>query len=116
MVTKKQILAQLQELTDLIKSEEFKRLKQDSDELNRIKALLPNIKFKVKDTTFFKEDNVLQIRYELPVVRLQLDESGNPNKNEFFYSTNVLEMISLEDMKKIQDYLERIKNDIRTKN
>lgn len=115
MVTKKQILAQLKELTDLIKSDEFNRLKNDSEELKRIKALLPSIKFKIKDLNYFEEEKIFQIRYELPVINLQLDENGNPNKNDFFYSSNVLEMISLEDMKKVQDFLERIKNDIRRK-
>lgn len=109
MVTKKQILARIDELTNLIKSDEFNRLKQESEELKRIKALLPNIKFKVKDINYYKENNVVQIRYELPVITLQLNEEGEPSRNEFFYATNVLEMISLEDMQKIMEYLEKCK-------
>lgn len=109
MVTKKQILARIDELTNLIKSDEFNRLKQESEELKRIKALLPNIKFKVKDINYYKENNVVQIRYELPVITLQLNEEGKPSRNEFFYATNVLEMISLEDMQKIMEYLEKCK-------
>ena len=109
MVTKKQILAQLNELTDLIKSDEFNRLKKDSDELKETKSLLSNIKFKVKDIKYYKDENFVQIRYELPVINLTLDDQGNPSKNEFFYSSNRLEMISLEDMKKIQELLEKCK-------
>ena len=109
MVTKKQILARIDELTNLIKSDEFNHLKQESEELKRIKALLPNIKFKVKDINYYKENNVVQIRYELPVITLQLNEEGEPSRDEFFYATNVLEMISLEDMQKIMEYLEKCK-------
>ena len=109
MVTKKQILAQLKELTDLIKSDEFNRLKQDSEDLHEIRTLLSNIKFKIKDFNYYKEDNIVQIRYELPVINLTLDENGEPNKNDFFYSVNKLELISLEDMQKIIKFLEKCK-------
>lgn len=109
MVTKKQILQRLEELTDFVKSKEYEKLKQDSEELKRIRELLSHIHFKVKEVQYYEENETVQIRYELPVVNLKIDENGNPNKNDFFYSTNVLEMISFEDMEKIANYLERVK-------
>ena len=113
MVTNKKLLAKIDELTNLIKSEEFQRLKKDSDELKRIQALLPNIKFKVKSVKYFEDEEtgeeIVQITYDLPVINLKIDEHGNPNKNDFFYSTNSLDMISIEDMEKISELLRTIK-------
>ena len=111
MVTKKQILARLDELTELIKSEQFKQLQKDSEELKKLQSLLIPIKFKIKDVNYFEdeENGVVQIRYELPTINLKIDDAGNPEKNEFFYSVNVLDMVSLEDMQKVQKLLERIK-------
>lgn len=108
MVTKKQILAQLNELTDLIKSEEFERYKRDSEELKQIKELLAHIKFKIKDIKYI-DGEVIQVVYELPRVRLTMDEEGKLSKNDFFYATNFLEMISLEDMQNFQKFVESIK-------
>lgn len=111
MVTKKQILAQLKELTDLIKSDKFNQLQKDSEELAEIKELLSHVKFKVKNVKYINdnESKTVQIIYELPKIILNVDENGNVDKNDFFYSTNRLEMISLEDMETIQDLLLKLK-------
>jgi len=110
MVTKKQILAQIQELTDYIKSDEFERLKKDSERLKEIEELLSHIKFKIKDIKYFKEEQNVVITYELPKIVLNVDAEGNVNKDDFFYSVNSLELINLEDMQKIQNCLEQVKN------
>ena len=119
MVTKKQLLKQIlervQELENYIKSDEFNQLKQDSEELKTTKELLSHVKFKVKDINYFEDNNSVQIRYELPIVNLQLDEQGEPDKNDFFYSVNMLEMIGLEDVNKILDYLEKVQTTINLK-
>ena len=113
IVTKKQLLKSIQELTDFIKGEEFTKLKKDSEELQRIKELLSHIKFKIKDFSYFKEDNAVKITYELPKIVLPLDENGKvAKKDEFFYSVNVLELISLEDMLMIQEFLNNLQNKI----
>ncbi len=109
MVTKKQILAQLQELTDLIKSDEFNRLKKDSDELKRIESLLSHIHFKVKDVRIIDETQSVLITYEMPRIELKLDDKGEFIKDEFFYASNILELISLEDTQKIQTVLDNFK-------
>ena len=109
MVTKKQILARIDELTNFIKSDEYNRLKSDSEELKRLKSLLSHIKFKIKDVNFYEDDNIVQVRYELPTINLIIDEEGNPNKNEFFRSANMLELVSLEDMNKVLNVLNKIK-------
>ena len=109
MVTKKQILKEVQDLSNLVKGKEFEKLKKDSEELQKINSLLANIKFKVKDIKYYEEDEAVKITYELPKIVLYLDENGKvANKNDFFYSTNMLELISLEDMMKIQDFLRKL--------
>lgn len=109
MVTKKQILAKIQELEDFIKSDEFEQLKRDSEELKQIKELLSSIKFKVKDIKYFEEDNKVIVVYELPKIELEVDEEGNVGKNDFFYACNKLELVSLEDTNKLFEFLYRLK-------
>lgn len=111
MVTKKQLLKEIQELSALIKGNTFSQLKKDSEELHRIQELLSHVKFKVKDIKYFKDDNAVRIVYELPKIALPLDENGKvAKKDDFFYSTNVLELISLEDMLMIQEFLNNLQN------
>lgn len=113
IVTKKQLLKAIQDLTDFVKGETFTQLKKDSEELHRIQGLLANVKFKIKDISYFKEDNAVRIVYELPKIVLPLDENGKvAKKDDFFYSSNVLELISLEDMLMIQEFLNNLSNKI----
>lgn len=113
MVTKKDILVQLKELTDLIKSEQFEKYRADSNELTQVRELLSHIRFKIKDIRLVDNeeslDKTIQITYELPRVKLTIDPEGNISKNDFFYATNFLEMISMEDMQKLQDFIESAK-------
>ena len=86
---------------------------KDSEELKKIKSLLTHVKFKIKNTQVISNQETgktnIVVTYELPRIVLELDENGNPNKNDFFYSTNMLDMISLEDMSKFQDALKNAK-------
>ncbi len=102
----------IQRLTDIIENREFKKLEDESKELKTIKELLSHVKFKVKNISFFEETRNLQIRYELPIINLQIDENGEPNKDEFFYSVNSLGLISLDDMQKIINELKKVKNNV----
>ena len=112
-VTKKKLLKDIQkdvkELSSFVKTKEYEQLKKDSQELHEIKALLSNIHFKIKDAQFDKDEKKVLITYELPKIVLDVDENGEVNKNDFFYSVNVLELISLEDMQKILKFLEGVK-------
>ena len=122
LVSKKKIEnieAQIKHLTDLLESNEIKQLKKDSEELKKTKELLSHVRFKIKETRVLENQETggvsLVVTYELPRVVLELDENGNPNKNDFFYSTNMLDMISLEDMSKFQDQLRMAKTRIKIK-
>lgn len=109
MVTKKQILAKLDELTDLIKSNEYEQLKKDSEELKQLKELLSHIHFKIKEVRYNEENESIQVIYELPRIELKMDANDKLSRNDFFYSTNYLDMISIEDMRKFQEFVENVK-------
>jgi len=113
------IEANLQNLVNLLESGEIQRLKKDSEELKKTKELLSHVRFKIKDTRVVENQQTgrvsVVVTYELPRIELVLDEDGNPNKDDFFYSTNMLDMISLEDMGKFQDQLRLAKSRIKIK-
>ena len=109
--------ASVDELTKIIKTRELVKLRRDSKELGELKELISHIKFKVKEVRAFEgegisdsDKDVVRIIYQLPVIGLTIDDEGNPEKNDFFYATNMLDMISIEDMKKIQKVLNEEKN------
>lgn len=109
----KLLLQKMDELAKLIESNELDKLRKESAELKKTKDLISHVKFKIKDVrvvdnTETCRKNVI-VTYELPRIVLELDENGNVNKNDFFYSSNMLNMISLEDMTKFQNTLRNIK-------
>ena len=118
MLKKTKLLLELREevarLTALLESNEIKQLRKDSEELHKLKSLLAHVKFKIKNVQVMDNQETnrpnIVVTYELPRVVLELDENGNPNKNDFFYSTNMLNMISLDDMSKFQNELKRAQN------
>lgn len=103
------IQEQLNHLTDLLESGEVKKWQKDSEELKKTKELLSHVKFRIKETRVVDNQETggvsVVVAYELPRIVLNLDENGNPPKNDFFYSTNMLNMISLEDMSNFQKNL-----------
>ena len=111
MRTKKQLeelRAQVERLTQIIETQELVRLRRDSEELKELKELLSYVKIKVKNVQYFKQDNTVQVRYELPFVNLKIDENGLPEKNNLFFSINALNLINIEDMKSIQKVLSEV--------
>ena len=114
-----QVEKQLEHLTNLLESNEIKQLRKDSEELKKIKELLSHVKFKIKETRVVENQETgrtsVVVVYELPRIVLDLDEEGNPNKDNFFYSTNMLNMISLDDMSKFQQKLRLAKQKIKIK-
>ena len=104
----------VKKLVSLLESNEVKQLRKDSAELKEIKSLLAHVKFKIKDVRVVDnpdsgKTNIVVV-YELPRIVLELDDSGRPNKNDFFYATNRLDMISLEDMSSFQTVLRNAQN------
>lgn len=101
----------LAELTKIVKTQELTRLRKIKDDYNVQSELLKDIRFKVKTIKSVVNENTglpeLRIAYEVPVVCLEFDEEGKPIKNNFFYASNFLELISIEDMEKIQREIEK---------
>jgi hypothetical protein len=110
---------QVKHLTTHLESKEIQNLRKDSAELAQIKELLSHVHFKIKETRVVDNQETgrvsVVVSYELPRIVLDIDENGNPNKNDFFYSTNMLNMISLEDMSKFQNVLRQAKMKIKRK-
>lgn len=77
-----------------------------------ISELLKNIKISVKDSKLFVNNDGLigvEIEYDIPKIKLFLDEDGKMIKNNLFYSINMLNLISIEDMEQIQNKIEEAK-------
>lgn len=110
----KQLEQDLKELTNIVKNEEYKTFKRDSESLKKTRELLDLIKIKVKDVRIVldqeKLENCVEIRYEIPKISIFFDENGDPIKNEMFYAINALNLISLEDMGRIKKEFDTIKN------
>ncbi len=107
------IEADVAELTNIVKTQELVRLRKVKDDYNLQLKLLQDIRFKVKSVKpGFNEETglpTLKIVYEVPSVCLEFDEEGRPIKNDFFYASNFLDLISIEDMEKIQKEIDKIK-------
>lgn len=109
----KHLESDLSELTRIVKNREYQELKRQSEEFNTVKNLLEQVKINVKEVkTVLDQDtmeDVVTVKYELPIVTVRFDENGDPLKNELFYALNTLNLISYEDMEKIQKALDKTK-------
>lgn len=95
---------EINEKLDTYFGNEFSKLKKDSEELKQIKSLLAHIQISVK-RAIPMDDGTIKIVYELPTICINPEQ-----KNELFYSINMLNLISIDDMKKIQKAIDTIKN------
>ena len=112
MFNKKQSLIAIEQkidhLTGLLEGDELNKLKHDSEELKEIKELLSHVKLKIKDVRVVNDSSIV-VNYDAPRVVIQLDDEGKPIKDEFFYATNMLNLISYEDMSKFSEILRKAK-------
>lgn len=100
---------ELTELKEIVKTQELIKLRAENARLKEIEQLVGKVRFKVKSVAYAEEENKVLVKYEIPNIKLDLDSENNPIKNDFFYSVNKLQLISFEDMKKIQVVLSEIK-------
>lgn len=109
----KHLESDLSELTRIVKNREYQELKRQSEDFSTVKNLLEQVKINVKEVkTVLDQDtmeDVVTVKYELPIVTVRFDENGDPLKNELFYALNALNLISYEDMEKIQKVLDKTK-------
>ena len=113
----KKMESDLERLVKTVEGDRLKKLTADSEKLTKTEELVSHVKFKVKSISIVENtdngNNCVVIQYELPRIVLEIGEDGNPNKNDFFYSSNMLNMISLEDMKSIYEAIEKAKSKIK---
>lgn len=118
MMTKKQLKRQIDDLTNEVKklteivvTNELKKLREISKLYEEQSNLLSNVKFKIKSVKTIEETNTMVVIYQLPVINIPLNESGNPiERNPFFYSVNALGMISMEDSELLRNALQQAHN------
>lgn len=121
MITKKQLQAQIVELTNEVKkltemvvTDEVKRLKEKEKLYEEQTQLLSNVKFRVKSAKVTDSGSgtpSVVVIYQLPMITIELDENGDPiERIPFFYSVNALGMVSIEDYKTIEKALIDAKN------
>ena len=108
----KEIKKQLNDLKSTLTSN-IEAKAQKADEYD---DYLSKIKLKVKNVNeFYEEDGSvsLRINYEAPQIMLRFTEEGEPVFNELFKAINMLNLVDLDDMKKISDAIDAEKSKIR---
>lgn len=83
-------------------------------EYDKIKDFLKDIKIEVaKCNTLFDESRmeyIVKVEYKMPTITLTFDEDGDVMLNERFRAINSLDLISMDDMDRIADSIQRAKN------
>lgn len=92
---------ELNEKIDKLSDTKLKKLESDSEELKQIKSLLSNIHLKVK-SVIPMEDGSFKVVYDMPSLII-----NSTDRNETFYAINRLDLISLEDMRKIDSMINK---------
>lgn len=100
------IEANINELLELAKSGEYEKLKKDKEELEQIKERLSHVRLKIKEVRAFDGEElgarVIRITYQPIVITLKMDNEGKVEVNDFLKNTNLLGMLGIDDMMKIQ--------------
>lgn len=101
------------ELTKLIKTQELERLRNKSLRFDNFLEQSSHVAIKVKNARVFQDANTgedfVRIDYEVEPVNIHLDENGDIIKNERFIAMNLLNLVSIDDMEKIQKALDSLK-------
>lgn len=101
---------EIADLRQIVKTQELVRLRNENARLKEKEKLISQVKFKLKDVAYVAEDDFILVKYEIPNTRVHIDQDGNVIKNDFFYAINKLQLISFEDMKKIQNVIDALKS------
>lgn len=101
---------EIAELSQIIKTQELLRLRAENERLKEKELLISKVKFKLKDVAYIEEDDFVLVKYEIPYAKVFFEADGQVKKNEFFYAINKLQLLPLEDMKKIQRVLDNVKS------
>jgi len=58
-----------------------------------------------------KEEGFILVKYDVPFVKVPVNDDGEVQKNELFYAINKLQLLSLDDLKKISAVVDNIKRE-----
>lgn len=104
----KKHIEEINESLKALSGENMEKLKQ----FEIIEEQLKKIKIKVKNVAISIDEygnEFLNINYELPTIKLKFDDNKEVEINEEFRAINLLNLISFEDMEKIQKAIDKIK-------
>lgn len=94
-------LAEIKEKVEAINGETSKKARKYEEQID----LLSHVKLKVKNVSISVNENgnhQLKVDYQVPSQFITFDSENNVLKNNTFYSINRLNLISFEDMAKIE--------------
>lgn len=103
------------ELSDIRKLISAKN-KAKADKYDELIERLKKVRIKVKDISSFVDDmgrKCIKVSYEVPTGYLVQEDNGEFTSNETLRYINLLDLISLEDMRKIQDEIEKNKESVK---
>lgn len=100
---------EIADLRQIIKTQELMHLRAENARLKEKEQLISKIRFKLKSVAYLEEEGIILAKYEIPPVKVRVNEAGEIVKNDFFYAINKLQLLSLEDLKKISVVVDNIK-------
>jgi hypothetical protein len=103
----KKIVENIEEKVNFLTKDSFHKAKKYEEQND----LLSKITLNVKNAKIFLNNDAqygLNIEYEIPPIKIYFDDDGQMLKNERFYAINALDLISKEDMQKIQEILNEV--------
>ena len=100
---------EIEDLRQIIKTQELLNLRAEHARLKEKEQLINKIKFKLKSVAYLEEDGIILVKYEIPPVKVAVNEAGEVQKNDFFYAVNKLQLLSLDDLRKISAVVDNIK-------
>lgn len=100
---------EIEDLRQIIKTQELIKLRAENAKLKEKEILIGKVRFKLKSVAYLENDGIILVKYEIPPVKVPVNEEGKVQNNDFFYAVNKLQMISFDDMKKISAVIDNIK-------
>ena len=99
------------DLTNIVKTQELIKLRTENARLKEKEELIGKIRFRLKDVAYLKEEGFILVKYDVPFVKVPVNDNGEVQKNELFYAINKLQLLSLDDLKKISAVVDNIKKE-----
>lgn len=92
-------------LVEEIHAANTKKIAEKAKKYDELMSFLKNINFNIDKIIPAVDDlgnTKYAITYKSPTIVQEFDHEGNPIKNDFIYSINMLNLVSVEDWSKLQ--------------